>query len=59
MPLTLKKSDYQAVMGKKNVSLEDSATHYDRMAAFKARFQPAVKCVSHTYTVQETYFSSG
>jgi len=38
MPLTLKKADYRAVMGKKGVSSSEADQHFDRMAAFKSRF---------------------
>ena len=41
MPLTLKKGDYQAVMAKKGVSADESATHFDRMAAFRKKFDPS------------------
>ena len=34
------KIDYLAVMGKKGTSGAEAGAHYDRMAAFKQRFQP-------------------
>lgn len=40
MPLTLKREDYLAVMSKKGENEERAGTHYDRMRAFKAKFQP-------------------
>jgi hypothetical protein len=40
MPLTLRRDDYLAVMSKKDVPAEAAGVHYDRMAGFKARFQP-------------------
>mmetsp|Transcript_26970 Transcript_26970/g.87135 ORF Transcript_26970/g.87135 Transcript_26970/m.87135 type:complete len:487 (-) Transcript_26970:170-1630(-) len=40
MPLTLRRDDYLAVMTNKGDAAEASAEHYDRMAAFKAKFQP-------------------
>ncbi|CAK8989984.1 Uncharacterized protein SCF082_LOCUS2064 [Durusdinium trenchii] len=38
MPLTLKKADYRAVMGKKGTAASDADKHFDRMAAFQSRF---------------------
>jgi len=40
MPLTLKKDDYVAVMAKKGEG-DGAGAHFDRMAAFAAKFQPA------------------
>jgi hypothetical protein len=40
MPLTLRREDYIAVMSKKDDNAEAAGQHYDRMAAFKAKFQP-------------------
>ena len=40
MPLTLRREDYLAVMGKKRTPAVEAATHFDRMSAFRARFAP-------------------
>ncbi|CAE7654414.1 ABCG25, partial [Symbiodinium sp. CCMP2592] len=39
MPLTLKKADYIAVMGKKGTTAAEAGKHYDRMAEFKSSFK--------------------
>lgn len=41
MPLTLKRSDYLAVMEKKGTSTGEAAAHYERMAAFRKAFDPS------------------
>jgi len=40
MPFTLKRENYVAVMGKKGTEASIAGSHYDRMLAFRTKFQP-------------------
>jgi len=56
MPLTLKKADYRAVMGKKGVSASDADKHFDRMAAFKTRFSSSGGILGCVDVGQQAYW---